>query len=178
MPRRPRLPQPEDIPRIVVTPGETFYHGSTRRIRRAGPCSYFSKTRGQASGVIYGPYARPAAAKYVLSAQVREPTVFLDITGDNPRSLSGGDFRFVQIMMAYLVDVDEGAGTSEADYGRAFCENRHIFPDCAGLYRERYGLLVAEPDEVMHYGRLLPAAKKGHYWPGGPRTNPGFLKRR
>jgi hypothetical protein len=78
-------------------------------------------------------------------------------------------------MMAYL-DVDEGADTSEADYGRAFCENRHVFPDCAGVYREVYGLLVAEPNEVMRYGRLLPASKKGHYWPGGPRTNPSYLK--
>jgi hypothetical protein len=106
--------------------------------------------------------------------------VFLNITGDNEKLLAG-EFRFVQIMLKYLgIDPDdEHALTSEADYARAFCEYRHeVFPDCEGLYRERYGLLVALPNAVLKYERLVPALKHGHFWPGGPRTSPSFVRKR
>lgn len=104
--------------------------------------------------------------------------MFLDITGDEDRSFIG-DFRYIQIMMSKLdltqEEIDE-RGTGEADYARAFCNHREVFPDCAGLFRARYGLVVAEPDEVMDYIRLTRPARKGSWWPGGPRTRTDGLR--
>jgi hypothetical protein len=154
---------------ITIQPRKMWYHGTDRLpVDGVEWCSYFGGKAATADRYISQPgRSGRIQALWIIPARVKQPTVFLDVTGGKPR-LGGlvGPLWFRRALKPYL----RGRGACEAgaycdyQYAEAFCRAQEdgLFPGVAGFYRgPLWGLVVVNPDEVMDYGAPRPARRAG-----------------